>query len=60
FLIPADRSETGFLIGISQLSVESKKETRFLSPRRPPRNPVSSSSQLTQKPGFFSAYHSYL
>ncbi|KOR33922.1 hypothetical protein AM228_26940 [Planktothricoides sp. SR001] len=33
--------ETGFLFGISQLSLASNPETRFLNPRRPPRNRVS-------------------
>jgi hypothetical protein len=28
--------ETGFLLGISQLSLAAKKETRFLNLRRPP------------------------
>ncbi|WP_156331944.1 hypothetical protein [Planktothricoides sp. SR001] len=32
--------------------MESQQETRFLSPRRPPRNRVSYSPQTTQKPGF--------
>ena len=36
----------GFLI------LADNPETGFLNPRRPPRNRVSYSSQLTQKPGF--------
>ncbi|MBD2543856.1 hypothetical protein [Planktothricoides raciborskii] len=32
FFVLADRPETGFLFGISQLSLGCKPETRFLSP----------------------------